>query len=88
MPLIESSLFARMISSRSASLAPVATGPKRSSSPCQAPDLLEETFVQISITSIPISSPYCFLRLTYLVMTGLLESRKMSRRGFTVMLAT
>lgn len=57
MPFMELSLFARIISSRSASPPPVATGAVRSPSPCQAPDLLEEIFAQISITSTPISSP-------------------------------
>ena len=57
MPLIVLSTFARIISSRSASPPPVATGAVRSPSPCQAPDLLEEIFAQISITLIPISLP-------------------------------
>lgn len=80
-PFIDGSLFARTISSRSASPPPVATGAARSSSPCQAPDLLEESFVQTSITSTPISFPYCFFRLTYLVMTRLSESRRMRSLG-------
>ena len=88
MPLIELSLFARMISSRSALLAPVTVGLSRSSLPCQSLELFEEVFVQISITSIPISSPYCFLRLTYFSMTGLSESRRMRSLGFVGMLAT
>ena len=58
MPLIDGSVFARMISSRSASLG-----------------------AQRSITSTPISSPYLILRLTYFVMTGLSESRRMRSLG-------
>ena len=33
-------------------------------------------------TTIPMSSPYLILRLTYFIITGLSESRKIRRRGF------
>ena len=46
------------------------------------------SWMQRSITSMPISSPYCFLRLTYLVMTGLSESRKRRSLGLTLDPAT
>ena len=52
---------------------------------CRSASLL---FAQISITSTPISSPYCFLRLTYLVMTGLSESRRIRSLGFMGMAET
>ena len=41
-----------------------------------------------SSTSTPMSCPYCFLRATYLVMTGLLLSRIMRSLGFLFMEAT
>lgn len=65
MPVIVSSLFARIISSWSASLV-----------------------LQMSTTSTPISSPYLFLRLTYLAMMGLSLSRRMRSLGFFCILAT